>query len=186
MRAVVARHGMLRTRFTADGRQIEEPSADIAIGRFDLRAETAQAQRERRLALREERSHRILPADRAPMVAAEVTILADDRMVLHVGHDGLVMDGISMFLFFRDWWAAYTDGSGASGASGSSVEVLRRFGRRGFVRVVRRGAGEGAHPQARGAVTCVLARPAGRPGPASGPAAADQPVVDRQAALHPA
>src|SRR5262249_32833606 len=58
---------------------------------------------------RAERSHRVLPADRAPLLAAEVTILADDRMVLHVGHDGLVMDGISMFLFFRDWWSAYTD-----------------------------------------------------------------------------
>ena len=51
--------------------------------------------------LREQRSHRILPADRAPLLAADITLLADDRMRLHVGHDGLVMDGISMFLFFR-------------------------------------------------------------------------------------
>ena len=27
-----------------------------------------------------------------------------DRMRLHVGHDGLVMDGISMFGFFAEWW----------------------------------------------------------------------------------
>ena len=31
----------------------------------------------------------------------------DDQMVLHVSHDGLVMDGISMFLFFQAWWRAY-------------------------------------------------------------------------------
>jgi pyochelin synthetase len=113
LRSVVDRHGMLRTRFTADGRQVEEPPpTDVRIGRLDLRGETESAQAERRLALREERTHRILPVDRAPMLAADVTILADDRMVLHVGHDGLVMDAISMFLFFRDWHAAYTEAPG--------------------------------------------------------------------------
>lgn len=51
--------------------------------------------------------HRTLPVDRAPLLAVEVTVLADDRMVLHVSHDGLVMDGASMFLFFRAWWQEY-------------------------------------------------------------------------------
>jgi len=108
LRSVVARHGMLRTRFTADGRQIEHESAEIRIGRLDLRGQSAERQIVRRLALRRELSHRVLPADRAPMVAADVTLLAEDRMVLHVGHDGLVIDGISMFLFFREWWSAYS------------------------------------------------------------------------------
>ncbi len=112
LRSVVARHGMLRTRFTADGRQVEEESVDARIERLDLRGETAAVQEERRLACREEWSHRVLPADRAPLVAVDVTILADDRMVLHVGHDGLVMDAISMFLFFRDWWTAYAGEQG--------------------------------------------------------------------------
>ena len=109
LRSVVARHGMLRTRFTADGRQIEQESADVRIGRLDLRGQPERRQNERRLALRKELSHRVLPVDRAPMLAADVTLLADDRMVLHVGHDGLVMDGISMFLFFQQWWSAYTE-----------------------------------------------------------------------------
>lgn len=111
LRSVVRRHGMLRTRFTADGRQVEEktPPDGPLIGRIDLRAEPESAQAERREALRAERTHRLLPVDRAPMLAADVAILADDRMVLYVGHDGLVMDGISMFLFFRDWWDAYTN-----------------------------------------------------------------------------
>jgi amino acid adenylation domain-containing protein len=113
LRSVVDRHGMLRTRFTADGRQVEEPApTGVRIGRLDLREESESVRAERRRALREELSHRILPADRAPMLAVDVTILADDRMVLHVGHDGLVMDAISMFLFFRDWYAAYTEPSG--------------------------------------------------------------------------
>ncbi|MGY3685048.1 amino acid adenylation domain-containing protein [Streptomyces sp. TE33382] len=109
LRAVVARHGALRTRFTPDGRQVQEDAVDVRIGRIDLRGEREDVQRDRRLALREQRSHRVLPFDEAPLLAADVTILADDRMVLHVDHDGLIMDATSMFLFFRDWWFAYGD-----------------------------------------------------------------------------
>ena len=108
LRQVITRHGMLRTRFTADGRGVTEPVVEVRIDRLDLRADT-EAERQARLsALREQRSHRILPCDQAPMLAAEVTLLADERMRLHVGHDGLVLDGISMFLFFDDWWHRYT------------------------------------------------------------------------------
>jgi pyochelin synthetase len=110
LRLVVARHGMLRTRFTADGRQVTDPAVDVQVGRLDLRGQSEQAQRATLEALRDERSHRVLPSDHAPMLAADVSLIADDRMRLHVGHDGLVMDGISMFLFFADWWRAYSDG----------------------------------------------------------------------------
>jgi pyochelin synthetase len=107
LRCVVARHGMLRTRFTASGTQVEEEHVELRVERLDLRGRPEAEQLACRLTLREQRSHRLLPADLAPLLAVEVTILADDRMVLHVSHDGLVMDGISMFLFFRDWWSAY-------------------------------------------------------------------------------
>jgi pyochelin synthetase len=107
LRAVVARHGILRTRFTADGRQVEDATADVRIERLDLRGRPEAEREATRMALRDERSHRVLPAHRAPLLAAEVTILADDRMVLHVSHDGLALDAISMFLLFRDWRAAY-------------------------------------------------------------------------------
>jgi len=109
--SVVRRHPMLRTRFTEDGRQVEDPSAALRIGRVDLRQSPSPERDRRRLELREERSHRILPADRAPLVAVDVTILAEDRMVLHLSHDGLAMDGISEFLFGRDWWACYGTGA---------------------------------------------------------------------------
>lgn len=107
LRTVVARHGMLRTRFTADGRQVTEPVAEAGIGRLDLRGQPSSVQQARLAELREQRSHRILPADRAPMLAADITLLADDSMRLHVSHDGLVMDAISMFSFFAEWWRAY-------------------------------------------------------------------------------
>ncbi|MDH6110352.1 pyochelin synthetase [Kitasatospora sp. MAP12-15] len=108
LRAVVQRHDVLRSRFSEDGRQLVEPDADgLRIERLDLRGLSAAEQDARRLALREERSHRVLPADRAPLIAVEATVLREDLTVLHISHDGLVMDGISSFLFFRAWWEEY-------------------------------------------------------------------------------
>ncbi|HXS65855.1 MAG TPA: amino acid adenylation domain-containing protein [Streptosporangiaceae bacterium] len=115
LRLVVARHGMLRTYFTDDGLQVTEPEVDVAIGRLDLRGASESQQQAKLAELREERSHRLLPIDRAPMLAVDVTLLSDELMRLHVGHDGLVMDGISMFLFFIDWHQAYIDGTAPTG-----------------------------------------------------------------------
>ncbi|MEU9236638.1 non-ribosomal peptide synthetase [Streptomyces subrutilus] len=106
--AVVDAHSALRSRFCADDRQVTEiRRTRLRIPRLDLRTESPEEQDRICGELREERSHRVLPADRAPLLAVEVTVLADDRMVLHISHDGLVMDGISMFLFFRAWWREY-------------------------------------------------------------------------------
>jgi amino acid adenylation domain-containing protein len=108
LQSIVDRHSLLRTRFTSDGLQVEQDTAVVRIRSRDLRALPRSAQEQCLLTVREKWSHQVLPADQAPLVAAEVTILADDRMIMHVSHDGLVMDGISMFLFFRAWWAAYS------------------------------------------------------------------------------
>jgi pyochelin synthetase len=111
LRLVVARHGMLRTYLTDDGRQVTRPEADASIDRLDLRGMPEHQQRAKLAELREERSHRLLPLDRAPMIAVDVTLLSDDEMRLHVSTDGLVLDGISMFMFFIDWHRAYTQGT---------------------------------------------------------------------------
>ncbi|MFE0459303.1 amino acid adenylation domain-containing protein [Kitasatospora sp. NPDC058965] len=116
LNAVIRRHDALRARFTEDGRQVVEPSvAPVLIERLDLRGQSPEQQLRTRAVLREERSHRVLPADRAPLLAVEVTELSDRAMVLHVSHDGLVMDGISSFLFFREWWRAYQGELAAAG-----------------------------------------------------------------------
>ncbi|HEV7368386.1 amino acid adenylation domain-containing protein [Arenibaculum sp.] len=103
---VVVRHPTLRTVFRADGTQLELPPGEAAPVRIpvtDLRG-LPEAEREAaRLAVRDAMSHQVLPADRAPLVDARLTVLSDERMVLHVSHDGLVVDGISSFLLFRDW-----------------------------------------------------------------------------------
>ncbi|MFF9641757.1 non-ribosomal peptide synthetase [Kitasatospora aureofaciens] len=122
LNAVIGRHDALRARFTEDGRQVVEASvAPVLIERLDLRGQSPEQQLRTRAALREQRSHRVLPADRAPLLAVEVTELSDRAMVLHVSHDGLVMDGISSFLFFREWWRAY-QGELAAEGTGLALE----------------------------------------------------------------
>ncbi|MFI7546978.1 amino acid adenylation domain-containing protein [Actinoplanes sp. NPDC049599] len=126
--SVVARHSALRTEFTPGGRQLVHDDVPVHIRIRDLRA-LAAADRERaHAAYRERASHRVLPLGRPPLVHAEVSILADDRMVLHVSHDGLVMDGISMFLFFRAWWQAYRGETpaGPEAAFGDYVRELEQ------------------------------------------------------------
>ena len=108
LQSVVDRHGMLRTWFTADGRQVEQAApVAVRIPRLDLRGRGEDEQRRIRQEIREQRSHRVLPTDRAPVLAIEASILADDRMVLHFSQDGLVMDAVSAMVFMRAWWAAY-------------------------------------------------------------------------------
>jgi amino acid adenylation domain-containing protein len=124
LRAVVARHAMLRTCFTDDGRQVTEPEVDVRIDRLDLRALSEADQQARLAQLRRDRSHRLLPIDRAPMIAVELTDLADDRMRLHISTDGLVLDGISMFMFFIDWHRAYTEGAEPAGEDISFADYV--------------------------------------------------------------
>ncbi|MFD0305218.1 amino acid adenylation domain-containing protein [Streptomyces sp. NPDC127119] len=104
LNTVVARHDCLRTRFTQAQTQVQQPRVEVRIDRVDLRDDDGTG-----LAAQRARwTHRMLPTAQAPLLATEVSLLAGDRMVLHAGHDGLVMDGISMFLFFRAWWAEYS------------------------------------------------------------------------------
>lgn len=104
---VIARHDSLRTRFTAAGRRVVEPAARLRIAVTDLRHLAPEAREHTLRRLRSERSHRVLPVDRAPLIAVEASIVDDTHSVLQVSHDGLAMDGISMFLFFRAWQHSY-------------------------------------------------------------------------------
>ncbi len=115
LRMVVARHSMLRTCFTEDGEQVTEPEVDVRISRLDLRGLSEPEQQAMLGELRRERSHRMLPIDQAPMIVVEVTHLANGLMRLHVSTDGLVLDGISMFMFFIDWHRCYQTGQAPAG-----------------------------------------------------------------------
>jgi amino acid adenylation domain-containing protein len=108
--AVIRAQPALRTAVREDGRQTELPAEAVEPYRIavtDLRACSPQEREAGRLALREAMSHQVMPAERAPLIDVRATRLSADETVLHVGHDGLVMDGISSFVFFRAWHEAY-------------------------------------------------------------------------------
>ena len=178
LRSVVLQHGMLRTRFTDDGRQLEMPLAeDFGIARHDLtRAVRSRPAGAAACLSAQQRSHRIFPADRAPMLAAEVSVLDAGRMILQVGHDGLVMDGISMFLFFQQWWNAYTD------PANSSEQPTEQAAFADYVAALARARDRAPYQRSRGYWLDRLDDLA----PLSGSGAAGQPVLDRAAEVQPA
>ncbi|ARS66228.1 non-ribosomal peptide synthetase [Sinorhizobium meliloti] len=112
---VVERHGMLRTRFVDDATQVEVDAAELPLVRIavadlrDLQPAVQQAARDR---TRAEMAHQVLPANKAPLIDVRLSILSDAEMILHVSHDGLIIDGSSAFLFFDDWRRAYVEPEG--------------------------------------------------------------------------
>ncbi|WP_034274089.1 non-ribosomal peptide synthetase [Haloechinothrix halophila] len=88
----------------------------------DLRELDPPERQRKRLVTRERRSHLTLPPA-GPLLDAEVTVLADDEMVLHVNHDGMAVDGISMFLLFAEWHRYYSAGGAADGGEGMDFRV---------------------------------------------------------------
>ncbi|MGB8843146.1 MAG: amino acid adenylation domain-containing protein [Aliidongia sp.] len=112
---VVERHGMLRTWFAEEAIQAEYAAAacpPVRIAVADLRSLHTVEQEEARRATRAAMAHQVLPADRAPLIDVRLSILGDAAMILHVSHDGLIMDGISSLLFFDDWHRAYAEPEG--------------------------------------------------------------------------
>lgn len=102
---VVQEHSALRLRMTNDNEQYE--SSELPqITRHDLQGLSSAEQQQARARLRNEKSHLILsPA--SSLLQVEVAIFSPDNMVLYVNHDGMVVDGISMFLLFQLWHQYY-------------------------------------------------------------------------------
>ncbi|HET9894929.1 MAG TPA: amino acid adenylation domain-containing protein [Streptosporangiaceae bacterium] len=111
LRAVVAAHGIARTVSAVEGNRVTAPAAQARLERRDLRGAAPAEQQAALARLRDQLSHPLPPLGQAPAVTADVSVLADDRMRLHVGCNGLAMDEVSGNLFFRAWWQAYSGGA---------------------------------------------------------------------------
>jgi pyochelin synthetase len=96
---VIDRHDALRMRIAGDGaRVLPRGRVRAQIPVIDARGAEGEA---RRAAIREGMSHQVMHTARVPLV--EMRALRTDRgMSLFVSHDGLVIDGLSMCLFFRE------------------------------------------------------------------------------------
>lgn len=108
LRAVIARHDMLRAVIGHDGMQRilpEVPPYRIAVA--DLRGLDPEKQQQEILSTRNEMDHQVLPADRWPLFDIRATRLDDDLLRLHISLDTLILDGYSMYLLFQDWRRFY-------------------------------------------------------------------------------
>ncbi|CAM5281418.1 hypothetical protein GCM10010329_78900 [Streptomyces spiroverticillatus] len=108
LRAVIARHDMLRAVIGHDGMQRilpEVPAYRMAV--TDLRGLVPEKQEREICNLREEMDHQVLPADRWPLFDIRATRLDDTVLRLHISLDTLILDGYSMYLLFRDWRRFY-------------------------------------------------------------------------------
>ncbi|WP_107046756.1 non-ribosomal peptide synthetase [Streptomyces albus] len=110
LRAVIARHDMLRAVIGHDGMQRilpEVPAYRIAV--TDLRGLVPEKQEQEILRTRDEMDHQVLPADRWPLFDIRASRLGDDVLRLHISLDTLILDGYSMYLLFQDWRRFYED-----------------------------------------------------------------------------
>ena len=165
---------MLRTCFTDDGLQVTEPEVDVS----DRAARPARRQPAAAAG----------QAGRAPRASARTACCRstgrrcspsrsrccrDDLMRLHVGHDGLVMDGISMFMFFIDWHRAYAEGTPPAGDDVPFADYVAAL-------EAMRGSGPAAAVPRRtgstGSMTCRRTRAC---------RCAANPASDHPAAIHP-
>jgi amino acid adenylation domain-containing protein len=107
---VVARHDMLRTVFTDDGRQ--QALAEVPAYRFarhDLR-DAAPEECEASLAgTRDLLAGRVRNADQWPLFDIAVTLFDDDRARIHVAIDLLIADGATLGGIVHEWGAYYRE-----------------------------------------------------------------------------
>jgi amino acid adenylation domain-containing protein len=97
LQVLVERHDMLRAIVAEDGSQRILPSIPpLRIPVDDLRGVSQPEVEARLAATRRDMSHRVMPADRAPMLDLKVSLLEGGQSLLHLGVDGLTCDDWSM------------------------------------------------------------------------------------------
>ncbi|WP_435105104.1 amino acid adenylation domain-containing protein [Arhodomonas sp. AD133] len=108
--ALIARHGMLRARFLADGRQrIDEQGAWPGLTVHDLTGADAGALEERLTALREVLSHRKLAVADGEVFDIQLSLLPKGRSRLHFNIDMLVADAFSIRILLEELAELYRD-----------------------------------------------------------------------------
>ncbi|MEU8029626.1 amino acid adenylation domain-containing protein [Streptomyces sp. NPDC049099] len=112
VRAVLARHGMLRVRILDDGRQHilpESPWPGLRV--HDLRDLDAEDAEHRLEELRRTLSHRRMDITAAEVFDIQLSLLADGRTRLHVNLDMVAADALSLRVLLADLARAYAGDS---------------------------------------------------------------------------
>lgn len=102
------RHPMLRLRLSADGQQYIAPAQEAPqLEVEDLRQSSPQQASERLLHKREAWTHQQLDLRQAPPVRLGLSLLADQRVRLHVDADMIAVDPSSFRILMEDLAAVY-------------------------------------------------------------------------------
>jgi len=105
LQQVVVAHPALRLRIVEDNEQFISEEVPT-ITRHDFRLLSEEDKKHARTRLRETKSHLMLSSEKT-LLQVDVALLSDERMVLYINHDGMIVDGISMFLLFHHWYRYY-------------------------------------------------------------------------------
>ena len=108
--AVVARHDMLRTVFTDDGRQ--QAMADVPtyrFARFDVRGLGAEARETYLTSIREEIAGRVREPAQWPLFEIAVTRLDEEHARVHIAIDLLITDGSTLGRIVHEWGAFHRE-----------------------------------------------------------------------------
>lgn len=105
---LVARHDMLRARFTADGQQrIETTSGWRGLTLHDLRDLDDEQVTPRLQAVRDRLSHQMLDIERGEVFSTELSLLREGRTRLHIDVDMVAADAVSYRILMADLARVY-------------------------------------------------------------------------------
>ncbi|MEX5710663.1 amino acid adenylation domain-containing protein [Parafrankia sp. FMc6] len=107
---LLARHGMLRARFTPDGRcQLAPPPDAVTLPVRDLSRLPAEQITRTLDELREHYTHRMMDIEAGQVLEVALTLLPDDATRLHIDLDMTVADALSLRILLEDLRRAYED-----------------------------------------------------------------------------
>lgn len=107
---LITHHDMLRAIFLASGeQQILRDVPEYVFDVLDLRGRSDEESEKEALALREQMSHQVLPADRWPLFDIKVARFSDRQFRLCISIDILLVDAWSMNMLIEQWLQLYAD-----------------------------------------------------------------------------
>jgi pyochelin synthetase len=105
---LIDRHDLLRAFVLPDGtQQVQKDLPPYSFRILDLRGQNSETVRSQLAQVRDRMSHQVLPSDQWPLFDIQATLLNEQRIRIHVSLDGLIFDGWSLGIIYREWAELY-------------------------------------------------------------------------------